>query len=133
VAVVPGTPRPGAEVHVSFHLSAPAAVRVAVQRPATPTVELDAGLKDAGNHVITIPGSRVVGDVVVTIRAEAGVGRDAAVPVGYRVAQRGGTLLTAAASVEGDPGGARSGTGLMGALTVAAVLVGLTRARRRLQ
>jgi SpoIID/LytB domain protein len=132
VAVIPGTPRPGAEVHLSFHLSTPAAVRVAVQRPAGPAVELDAGLKDAGNHVVILPASPVVGDVVVTIRAEAGVGRDAAVPVGYRVDRRGGTLLTAAASVEGDAGGARSGTGLMGALAVAVLLVGLSRVRRRL-
>jgi len=129
VAVDPGRPRPGAKVQLSFHLSTPAAVHVAMQRPAAPPVELDAGVKDAGTHTLTLPSSPVVGDVMVTITAEAGVGRDAAVPLGFRVDKQGSALV---AAVEGDAGGARSGTGLMGALTLAAIAGGLVRLRRRL-
>ncbi|MBV8693543.1 MAG: SpoIID/LytB domain-containing protein [Actinobacteria bacterium] len=129
VAVNPGRPRPGAAVQLRFHLSTPAAVRVAMQRPESPAVELDAGVKDAGDHVVTLPASPVVGDVTVTISAEAGVGRDAAVPIGFRVDNKGTGLV---AAVEGDAGGARSGTGLMGALIIAAIAGGLLQLRRRL-
>ena len=132
VTVEPHQPRPGASVRLSFHLSTPAAVRVAVQRPSSPDVELDAGVRDAGNHVLTLPASPVVGVVTVTITAEAGVGRDAAVPLGFRVDRKETAVLAAAGSVEGDPGGARSGTGLIGALALAALVGGLAALRRRL-
>jgi SpoIID/LytB domain protein len=131
ISVEPHQPRPGAAVRLSFHLSAPAAVHVAVQRPSSPDVELDAGVRDAGNHVLTLPASPVVGVVTVTITAEAGVGRDAAVPLGFRVDRTGAAVL-AAAAVEGDPGGARSGTGLLGALALMALVGVLASLRRRL-
>lgn len=131
VTVEPNRPRPGSAVRLSFHLSTPAAVRVAMQRPSAPAVELDAGLKDAGEQVVTLPASPSAGLVTVTITAEAGVGRDAAVPLGFTVDRQGAGLLAAAATVEGDAGGARSGTGLMAGLALVAVVGGLAALRRR--
>ena len=76
-----------------------------------------------------VPDSCVV---TVTITAEAGVGRDAAVPLGFRVDRKGAAVLAAAGSVEGDAGGASSGTGFVGALALAGLVGGLAALRRRL-
>ena len=133
VAVEPGVPAPGAIVRLSYRLSTPAAVHVAVQPPTGPPVNLDAGLNEAGPHVVALPASPVVGPVAVLITADAGLNRAAVVPVGYEVTprSRGGQLAAGVAS-EGDAGGARSGTGLMAAAVLMALTAGLTRLRRRL-
>ena len=83
----PATPRPGVPARLRFRLSAPASVRVTVQTPGTAQpVATEAALQEAGVHEIAIPASPATGDGVVTIAAEAGVGRATTLPVGFTVA-----------------------------------------------
>jgi stage II sporulation protein D len=85
VSVEPSLAPPGTPVQLRFRLSVPAAVRLTVQPPAAAPVTVDAGVRDAGIHELTLPPAPVAGDGVATIWAEAGVDRAASVPVAYRI------------------------------------------------
>ena len=83
----PAAPRPGVPARMRFRLSAPAAVRVTVQTPGgAEAVATAATLQEAGIHEVAIPAASAPGDGVVTIAAEAGVGRTTTLPVAFTVA-----------------------------------------------
>ena len=135
VGLEPAEPAPGAPVQVHFRLSMASAVRLTVRMPAAPEVTLDAGLRDAGVHVVTLPAAPAVGDAVATISAEAGVGRAATVPLSYRVAvaARVTTGGATAAPVDVDRQATVLTTSVLAALLLAAVAGHAPVGRRRVQ
>jgi len=133
VGVEPAVPEPGAPVQVHFRLSLAAAVRLTVRVPAAPEVTLDVGLRDAGDHVVTLPPAPAVGDAVATISAEAGLGRAATVPLSYRVAvaARVTTGSATAPPLDVDREATVLATSALAALLLAVVTSQLVRVRRR--
>jgi SpoIID/LytB domain protein len=84
--VEPSTPHPGQPVQLHFGLAGPAALKVTYQPPgATAPTTVDLGLRDAGAQSIPLPASSSIGPGVVTVVADAGLGRTSTVPLGFSV------------------------------------------------
>jgi SpoIID/LytB domain protein len=132
VAFDPALPQLGVPVRLRLQLSAPSAVRVTYLAPGAPGgVSVDAGLRDRGETVVTLPPARAAGTGTVTISADAGVARTTNLEVPLTVTERvDAGKLTAATSSPADD------ERLLPAEALAAVLLlvvagWLVRARRR--
>lgn len=141
LGIEPAVPRPGTPARLKFRLSAPAAVRVTVQPPGgVPALATEPAIQEAGVHEVAIPASAVAGDGIVTIAAEAGVGRATTLPIGFTVAMPDapkpqprpafGTSL-ASSYLPGDVGGdAPAWLQTLAAVLLATVVVAAARVRR---
>ena len=70
-----------------FTLAAPAALRVTVHLPAAPPVVMELGVKEAGAQAVEVPAAARPGPASVTVRADAGGGRTAEMPITFQVAR----------------------------------------------
>src|SRR5439155_10758473 len=103
-AVSPATPAPGAPAVLRVRLSTPAVVTVTVQAPAEPPQAVGPIVLDDGDQSLHLPASSSPGDVNVTLAADGGAGRNAVVPLAYRVAAPVAARPSRTEAAADDPG-----------------------------
>jgi hypothetical protein len=78
----------GRATRFRFRLASPALVQVTLQLPGGSATATDLGLREAGDQVLDVPASALPGTAQLVLRADAGGGRTAVVPVAFNVARR---------------------------------------------
>ena len=139
LGVTPGHAAPGMPVQVTFKLSTPAFVRLSLQPPAGPPTVIDRGVLEAGAVDHSLPPVVAEGDYVLTVQADAGVNRAAAVPIGFRIgmtpppAVQGPSSVPAAATspVGSAPPGGLEAFALLALLAAGAGAGSAVRTRNR--
>jgi SpoIID/LytB domain protein len=132
--VDPSPVRPGAPVQVRFALGGPGAVKVSYQPAGGPPATLDLGLRSAGDQAVALPANPALGSGLVTVAADAGLGRTAEVPLSFSVTAAPPVPAPRLAAVDGVLGRGPRAFWLDSAavLLLMAVSVGLIRMRRQL-
>jgi SpoIID/LytB domain protein len=134
VSFDPPAPEPGLPVRLRLRLSAPSAVRVTYTAPGAPAgVFIDAGLRDRGETVVTLPPALVQGPAMARISAEAGAERTTNVDVPFTVTEIAGAGARPATASPFAPGvdGMLFGTSVLAAVLLVLVAGWIVRVGRR--